>query len=261
MDSPDTTHRLSVLIADDEDSFRQVLAAVLRASGTFQVTTCESGEAAINALREGRFDVIVLDNKMGEISGLNVLQWMYEQKMETPAIMLTGTGSEPLAVEAMKLGAYDYLRKDYLDQQHFPLLVRSVKERYLFKKEREQREKIQKEQERGIASFDMLKNAVSSIAHIVNNTLSIMSLNVEERQREMETLVSQEGHDYLNKIFEEMKREYTLISLVSKSLLDLSEIMYQRMKGAQPQEVLKAEEQLKESIEDLRERFATHSNE
>lgn len=62
---------------------------------------------------------------------------MYEQKNETPVLMLTAAGTENIAVEAMKLGAYDYIKKDQLDLEHLPINLNGIYERYLFRKERE----------------------------------------------------------------------------------------------------------------------------
>lgn len=107
---------LQILIVDDEEPFRKVVSVVLQDRGGFDVEECESGESAIAALRQRAYDVVILDYRMEAVSGLNVLQWMLEQKIDTPVIVLTGAGSEHIAVEAMKLGAYDYIQKDLFEQ-------------------------------------------------------------------------------------------------------------------------------------------------
>ena len=112
---------LRVLVAEDEESFLRVLTTVLESTKRFSVYPCEEGDEAVAALKRSRFDLVVLDYKMPGMSGLNVLQWIHEQKLDTPVVMLTGAGSENIAVEAMKLGAYDYLKKDFFDRNHFPV--------------------------------------------------------------------------------------------------------------------------------------------
>jgi DNA-binding NtrC family response regulator len=79
-----------------------------------EVVVAMSGQEAINLMRTDRdgFDVIVLDYLMPDLNGLDVLRWMHEAGVETPAFILTAAGSESVAVEAMKLGAYDYCRKE-----------------------------------------------------------------------------------------------------------------------------------------------------
>src|SRR5512146_2443903 len=149
------------LVADDEESFLGVLSSVLQATGQFEVTPCESGELAIRALSEGPFDLVILDHKMPGRSGLNVLQWMHEQKIETPVIILTGAGSENIAVEAMKLGAYDYIRKDQFDRQHFPITAYGAIERFLFRKEKEKREQTLRSHEKTLSSLESIHQTIS----------------------------------------------------------------------------------------------------
>lgn len=113
-----------ILIAEDEESFLRVLITGLELTDRSIVYACESGDEAVEALKGSKYDVAILDHRMPGMTGLNVLQWMHEQKLDTLSIMLTGAGSENIAVEAMKLGACDHMRKD-----HFPILVQSVYER------------------------------------------------------------------------------------------------------------------------------------
>ena len=103
-------NKLNLLLVDDEETFVKVLALHLKDNYGYCTTIAFSGREAIKAIEESRtgFDVILLDYKMPEMNGLNVLQWMLEQKNQTPVVMLTGAGSEEVAVEALKLGAYDY---------------------------------------------------------------------------------------------------------------------------------------------------------
>ena len=68
---------------------------------------------------------------------------MYEQKNETPVLMLTAAGTENIAVEAMKFGAYDYIRKEQLQFEVLPILINGVYQQFLFRKEKENKEFIQ----------------------------------------------------------------------------------------------------------------------
>ena len=96
--------RTGVLIAEDEGSFLEVPINVLHSAKRFTVVPCQTGEAALEVLRASRFDVEILDHILPGLSGLNILQWMNEQKLDTPVIMLTGTGSEHIAAETINLG-------------------------------------------------------------------------------------------------------------------------------------------------------------
>ncbi len=135
--------RIRVLLVDDDDSLRLTAEHLLSKTTDFEILTCATGEAAVERLRSGSIDVMVLDHKMPGMTGLNVLQWMHERKQMVPTLMLTGEGSEHIAVEALKMGAYDYIRKDHLELKRLPIIIRGLHERKLFRDER-----IRREQER-----------------------------------------------------------------------------------------------------------------
>ncbi len=216
----------SLLIVDDDDSFRIAMKQILSSSGRYRVRSCESGESAIEALQQERFDVVVLDYRMAGISGLNVLQWMHEQKIDTPVVMMTAAGSESVAVEAMKLGAYDYVRKEHIEIDHIGILVDGVYERYLFRKEKERREAIEREREKSLVAIETFHSTLASIAQIVNNSLSMVSLNIQEHERELRPYVKDEGQLRLSQSFAEMKQEYSVIASAVKSMLNMANVLH-----------------------------------
>lgn len=223
--------KLNVLIAEDEESFLRVLTAVLESTRQYNIFSCETGEEAIEALTRSPYDIIILDHKMPGKTGLNVLQWLHEQKITTPVIMLTGAGTENIAVEAMKLGAYDYVRKDHFDKQHFPIIVSSVYDRYLFKQEREKNDVDAKEREIYLASLDLLKNSVSSFAQIVNTTLTTIALLTEESDRLLLPLTLPEGKEHFKRYFRKMREEYDTLVTVTQSMVSLTKVMYENYEG------------------------------
>ncbi len=99
-----------ILLVDDEEIFVRNMAKLLNARG-YEVTTALSGDAAIRALSEQLVDVVVLDLKMPGMDGLATLKEMQKLDLFTQVLMLTGHGSIDSALEAMRLGAYDYLTK------------------------------------------------------------------------------------------------------------------------------------------------------
>jgi FixJ family two-component response regulator len=227
------SEKVRVLIADDEESFLRVVTAVLEGTNRFDVQTCESGDGVIERLKRSRPDVLVLDHKMPGKSGLNVLQLLHEQKSNIPVIVLTGHGSENIAVEAMKLGAYDYVRKDQFDKHHFPLVVASVYERFLFKKEKERREREVSEREKNLATFELLRDSVLSFSQIVHSSLTTISLLTDESERLLQPLVLPEGREYFKRYFNKVRGEYETLSTVTKSIVSLSKVMYDNYEGMQ----------------------------
>ena len=231
---------LRVLVAEDEESFLMVLTSVLGSTKRFAVYPCEDGEQAVQALKTARFDVIILDHRLPGISGLNVLQWIHEQKMDTPVIMLTGAGSEDIAVEAMKFGAYDYIRKDSFDKNHFPVIVSGVYERYLFRKDKEQREARARKLERDIAAFELLSNSLSSFAEDVNATVTTVVQLTDEGEQKLEPLLPPQGKEHLNTYFKKIREEYKTLIAVGRSIVSLSKVVnenYLRMQKIHQSEV------------------------
>ncbi len=114
-----------ILIVDDEPTYRLVLTETLKMNG-HTTESCETGDAAIDLLKKNKYDLVLLDYKMPGTSGLNVLQWMYGMKIDTPVIIITGHGSEEIALEAWKWGAKDYFVKGKSDMSQLPALVLRV---------------------------------------------------------------------------------------------------------------------------------------
>ncbi len=99
-----------VLLVDDEIVFTENMSSLLTTRG-YQVTAVNNGESAIQALEEKEFDVVVLDLKMPGMDGITTLKEIKKLGLFTETLILTGHGAVDSALEAVKLGAYDYLTK------------------------------------------------------------------------------------------------------------------------------------------------------
>lgn len=218
----------NILVIDDDDGFRLSLVTVLD-TDEMTATPCASGEEAIQLMSKQTFDVVLLDYKMPGMNGLNVLQWMHEQKIETPVIMLTAAGSEYVAVEAMKLGAYDYVRKEMVDIEHLPVTINGVYERYLFRKEKQRREEEEKEREKNAAAIKMFGDTVASIGHYVNNALTVLSMNLTEHERELALYVPEVQREKFRQAFGELRQEFSIVAAGVRSMLNLSTVVTQRI--------------------------------
>ena len=116
-----------VLVVDDEKSMRDLLAITLQRAG-YEVVMAEGGEAAIEAIRRDSFDAILTDLRMPKVDGLQVLRAARDLCPETTVIVVTAVATTETAVEAMKLGAYDYITKPFkLDE--VDLIIRNGLER------------------------------------------------------------------------------------------------------------------------------------
>src|ERR671924_395196 len=101
-----------ILIADDHDSLRRGLAQAIAEAG-HDIEEAPNGNAAIEKLHEGFFDVVVSDLKMGGSTGLEVLKTAKTLHPSSAIILMTAFGSVSTAVEAMKSGAFDYVQKPF----------------------------------------------------------------------------------------------------------------------------------------------------
>ncbi len=99
-----------LLLVDDEIGYLEVLSKRLTRRG-FRVTTASSGTEAIRALRQWEFDLAVVDLKMEDMDGIEVLKVFKKMDPSLRVVMLTGHGSERAAREGISQGAFDYLIK------------------------------------------------------------------------------------------------------------------------------------------------------
>src|SRR5678816_84164 len=101
-----------VLIADDHDALRRGLVRGLTDAG-HEVQEASNGNAAIERLHDSYFDVVLSDLKMGGSDGMDVLRTARAMHPTTAVILMTAFGSVTTAVEAMKVGAFDYVQKPF----------------------------------------------------------------------------------------------------------------------------------------------------
>ena len=137
--------KIKILITDDEVKFLDSIAQRLELRD-FEVTKASNGKDAIEAARNDKFDLALLDLKMPEMDGKQVLEILKQEHRFIEVVILTGHGSMDSAVECTKLGAFGYLPKPYeLDK-----LIETLKNAYearmkkKFKHDQERMKKITK---------------------------------------------------------------------------------------------------------------------
>lgn len=116
-----------ILIVDDEVNIRTALAKILEKIG-YSVRAAESGAEALELLKRCGCDLAIVDLRMARMDGLSLLKAIKEASPDTEVIIMTAYGSIETAVEAMKLGAYDYITKP-IDQDRLPILVAKALEK------------------------------------------------------------------------------------------------------------------------------------
>jgi two-component system response regulator PilR (NtrC family) len=101
-----------ILIAEDKESMRKMLIEVFSEKG-FEVTECQDGDEAIEKINEEIFDIVLTDLKMPKKDGIEVLKAAKGRFQETSVIVMTAHGTIENAVEAMRIGAFDYILKPF----------------------------------------------------------------------------------------------------------------------------------------------------
>ena len=114
----------SILVVDDEPGVRSALSGVLKDEG-YDVDAVESGEACLERLARGSYDVVVLDVWLPGMDGLATLARMRERQVETQVVVISGHGNIESAVRAIKMGAFDFVEKP-LSLEKTVLVVRNA---------------------------------------------------------------------------------------------------------------------------------------
>ena len=120
----------NILFTDDEDTFRTIMTKELGRMG-YNVTCCASGAETLKNMQERDFDVVLLDITMPVMDGIETLRKIKGMESTTEVIVLTGQGSIENAVQAIKLGAYDYLTKPCRLSELDVLLQKALEKRQL----------------------------------------------------------------------------------------------------------------------------------
>ena len=122
-----------VLVVDDEEGMRHMLSILLKREG-YDVSISEDGDSALKAMVKNQYDFILCDIRMPDMDGLQVLEEIKKRGLEVTVIMMSAYGTIETAIEAMKLGAYDYVSKPF-KKDEIVLALKKAEERESLKKE------------------------------------------------------------------------------------------------------------------------------
>ena len=125
--------RIRILVAEDEENLAQILCTFLRGRGHYVVCVGD-GKSALQAVRDEAFDVALVDIVMPEMDGLETLKHLRSEPDPPQVIIITGNGTVETAINAMKLGAYDYMAKPYR-MAEIDVLVRRAWEKHQLARE------------------------------------------------------------------------------------------------------------------------------
>jgi two-component system response regulator PilR (NtrC family) len=122
-----------ILVIDDEQGMRDFLSIMLKKEG-YEVVAAENGEHALKAIHAEIYDLVITDVRMPKIDGIEVLRTVKEVSPETVVIVITAFATTDAAVQAMKLGAYDYITKPFKVDE-IKLIIQKALEKHHLRKE------------------------------------------------------------------------------------------------------------------------------
>lgn len=165
---------LSVLVVDDEQQMRSALQATLKDLDA-EVTLCQNGEEALQKLYKSDYDLIISDMRMPVMTGEELLQACRESKKNTPIVMITAYGTITQAVDAMRLGAYDFITKpfSYEDIEHVVNRIRKQRQRSTPSTESEP----QKKSQGGLAivtNDSSMKDLLETVTHVASSSANVL---------------------------------------------------------------------------------------
>lgn len=120
--------RPRVLVVDDEETIREMLAEFLEMEG-YAVDTAEDGMAALSAMEDAHFDLVLTDLKMPRMGGISLLEQIGKHAPSTMAVIMTGFGTVDTAIDAMKRGAHDYILKPFKIHDVIHVIDRAVEKK------------------------------------------------------------------------------------------------------------------------------------
>ncbi|MCC6424123.1 MAG: sigma-54-dependent Fis family transcriptional regulator [Phycisphaerales bacterium] len=163
-----------ILIADDQEMMRDSLAATLARQG-HEPVACADGAMAASKLAEGRFDLLITDLKMPKLTGIELLAEARKLRPEMPVVLMTAFATVQTAVEAMKLGAYDYIQKPF-DGEEIKLLVeRTLEHNRLIKENAALRSMTELSAQRPlIGSSESMKGIRQTIEQIGRSSATVL---------------------------------------------------------------------------------------
>jgi DNA-binding NtrC family response regulator len=164
-----------LLVAEDEANLRLVLQKELQRLG-FRVDVVPDGEAALRRLEEGNVDVLLSDINMPRIDGMELLRRVRERPNPPEVIMLTGHATVETAIEAMKLGAYDYLTKPYHITELDALVKQAAEKRRLRVDNQRLRQQLARQSEMPeiVSVSDGMREALRLVERVAPSDASVL---------------------------------------------------------------------------------------
>ncbi len=164
-----------ILLVDDEPSILSVLSTVLQAEN-YDVVSASDGQKALDLIQSEEFDLVISDIRMTPVDGIEILKTLHKQSSQTSVIMLTAYGSVETAIEALKLGAFDYVTKPFKVDELLITVQRALQYRSAITENADLKEKLQTRYqfENIIAESPAMKNVCDMIRRVAPTDTTVL---------------------------------------------------------------------------------------
>ncbi|MGC8762818.1 MAG: sigma-54-dependent transcriptional regulator [Acidobacteriota bacterium] len=164
-----------ILVVDDEASMRRMLEILFREEG-YEVVTADSAEAALQALARKPFDLVLSDIRMPGLSGLDLLRRLKEEESSTEVVLMTAYASTESAIEALKLGAFDYITKPFQVEELSNIVRHAFEKRRLAEENVLLREELARQERLGgmVAANPRMKQLFALIERVAPTPSTVL---------------------------------------------------------------------------------------
>jgi CheY-like chemotaxis protein len=234
---------LDILLVDDDEFFADIVAGQLQEELQHRVTVARSGRQAKEILENNNshFDIILTDYYMPEMNGLDLLHWMYDTHIEIPVVMLTAVGSDLVAVDAMKLGAYDYVRKEQLDLNHLGVVINATYERHQFRVTKAFEEERSREIKLNKLATDKVRDVLNALTPSLNSALANINSDIESKGEKLCAELSSPQREQFQEFLKNIQHEAVTLETSIRGLLGLYRMLYAHHAESRELDILKRE--------------------
>jgi len=219
---------LRILLIDDDKDFVTAVASQLKSEFNFDTSVAPNAleaTAKLATMSKG-VDVILVDYEMTGMDGLEFLRWMKKNDNQTPVVMLTAAGSELVAVEAMKLGAYDYVRKEQLDLKHLGHVLEATSERHHYRVAQEFDEEQLREIGLNRQATDKARDVLNTITPPLNTALANIDYEIEVKGEELLQGLDPSSREKVKILLQDVLKEVRVLEMSVRGILTLYRILY-----------------------------------
>jgi two-component system response regulator HydG len=164
-----------ILVVDDEPSMRTTLSILLKREG-YQVSQAGDGVEALRMLDQGQYDMVLTDLKMEGVDGMELLRQVKTADPQTEVLIFTAYGTVTSAVEAMKLGAYDYIGKPFDEEELLLKVARALERKALVREVQELRAELkgQRGMEEIVAASQAMQEVLAKVTQVASTEATVL---------------------------------------------------------------------------------------